>query len=77
MSQRAAPRPVASTGRGMPRWSKGGHKVGSPASMAGLFGSNARLGVMPPLRFSPRRRARALAMSPCAVKLQTAPLSRL
>src|SRR5439155_18760473 len=78
ISQVAIPSPLPSSGRGKPRWSvAGGGQSSPPASIAGLPGNSAWVGVGPPLSCSGPSCGSMLTRSPVPVNPQELPLSRL
>src|SRR5437870_471184 len=78
ISHVAMPSPLPSSGRGKPRWSvAGGGQSFPPASIAGLPGKSAWVGVGPPLSCSGPSCGSMLTRSPGDAKPQALPLSRL
>src|SRR6266446_3685061 len=76
ISQAAIPSPLPSSGRERPRWSvAGGGQSFPPASIAGLPGESARVGVDPPLSCSGPSCGSTSARSPGSANPQVLPLS--
>src|SRR5438132_73324 len=68
---------AAPCGRGAPRWSVAGQPTFVPASIAGLPGKSACVGVGPPLFFSGPSRGSVLAMVAPQLSATTPPYCKL
>src|SRR5439155_83254 len=77
ITQVAMPSPLPSAGREKPRWSvRGGGQSLPPASMAGLPGNSAWVGVGPPLPCRGPSRGSMSTRSPGPLNPEVLPLSR-